>query len=363
MHGVQTERSAPAPLDELLCLGFRGVMPELGGAPRRTGIGAAVCGRVRLGAGAILNAYSVIRGDGHDVDVGTDFYLGERSTVHIAHEQYPAIVGHEVTVGRNAVVHACRVGDRCVIEDNTAVLDGAVVGAGSVLTAGSIVYPRAELPPGHLCRGSPAVPLRRLEPGELMLLRGRVRNASAGEQAADGLEIDAPAAARGRLPDEAQGYVAPNAQVEGRLALAPDASVWFGCALDGGGRGILVGAGANIQDNTVIYAMSSPVRIGAGVTIGHNVSLQDCEIGDFSLIGMASFVAPGTVIEPDVLLAAGSSTQPRQVLESGWLWGGRPARRITPMSDVRRELVRSVARIYCEYAVEFAKSAGAGFGD
>ncbi|HEX7155901.1 MAG TPA: gamma carbonic anhydrase family protein [Burkholderiaceae bacterium] len=363
MHRPRTGRPAPAPLDELLCLGFRGVMPELGGAPRRTGAGAALCGRVRLGAGAILHAYSVIRGDGHDVDVGTDFHLGERSTVHIAHEQYPAIVGHEVTVGRNAVVHACRIGDRCVLEDNTAVLDGAVVGAGSVLTAGSIVYPRAELPAGHLCRGSPAVAFRRLEPGELMLMRGRVRNASAGGQADAEVAIDAPAATAGFAPAEALGWVAPTAQVEGRLALAPDASVWFGCALDGGPRGILVGAGSNIQDNTVIYAMSSPVKIGAGVTVGHNVSLQDCEIGDFSLIGMASFVAPGTVIEADVLLAAGSSTQPRQVLEGGWLWGGRPARRIAPMTDERRQLIRSVARIYCEYAVEFARSVGAGLAD
>jgi carbonic anhydrase/acetyltransferase-like protein (isoleucine patch superfamily) len=102
--------------------------------------------------------------------------------------------------------------------------------------------------------------------------------------------------------------------------------------------------------------MSSPLQIGEGVTVGHNVSLQDCRIGSHSMIGMSSFVAAGTVVEGDVMLAAGSITLPRQVLHAGWLWGGRPARAISPMTVERRRMVETSARVYQDYMKGFRQS-------
>jgi hypothetical protein len=67
-----------------------------------------------------------------------------------------------VTVGRNAVVHACTVADQCVIEDNVVILDGSVVEGGVVVDAGSVAFPRSQLVSGYLYSGSPAKPIRLL---------------------------------------------------------------------------------------------------------------------------------------------------------------------------------------------------------
>jgi carbonic anhydrase/acetyltransferase-like protein (isoleucine patch superfamily) len=343
---------ATRPLPDLLCLGYNDRLPEFAAAPRRTAPVATVCGRVRVGAGAQLGPSSVIRGDGHDIHIGDDFFLGERSTVHVAHEELPTTIGGGVTVGANAVLRSCRLGDRCVIEDSVVILEGAQVGAGVALERGSLVPAGAVLEAGFLYRGNPAAPVRALESGELALLRGRVRNAPLSEAATLAPAPPMAPARRAALG----GFVALTAQVEGRLEMARDASIWFGARIDGGHHGITVGEGSNLQDNCSAYAMASALQIGEGVTVGHNVSLQDCRIGSHSMIGMSSFIAAGTVVEADVILSAGSITLPRQVLHSGWLWGGRPARAISPMTTERRRLVEASARVYRDYMKGFRRS-------
>ncbi len=327
------------PLPDLLCLSYRDRAPEFAGAPRRALAVATVCGRVRLGAGAHLGPGSVIRGDGHDIRIGDDFFLGERATLHAAHDDAPMAIGAGVTVGDNAVLRSCQVGDRCVLEDGVVVLDGSWLEPGLALERGSLVPAGARLAGGYLYRGRPAVAARTLEPGELALLRGRLRHAP----------VSAEAAARGpRRVDLEQrarwnGFVALTAEVEGRLELAHDASVWFGAHVDGGRHGVVLGEGSNLQDNCRAYAMSSAVQVGAGVTVGQNACLQDCRIGDGSMIGAAAFIAAGTVVDADVLLAAGSATLPRQVLAGGWHWGGRPARALAPLTAAERDGIERAA--------------------
>ena len=334
-------------LPELLCLSFQDRRPEFVSAPRRAVGVATVCGRVRVGAGAQLCAGSVIRGDGHEVRIGDDFFMGERSTIRVAHEHLPTLIGTGVTLGSRCALRACRIGDRVVLEDEVVVLDGAVVGAGSVLERGCLVPAGADLPAGYLYRGNPAVAVRALEAGELSLLRGRVRNAPSQEPAAG-----APPPLGPVWP----GFVALTAHVDGQLRIDREASIWFGARVDGGHHGVHLGEGSNLQDNSSAYAMASPLEIGVGVTVGHNVSLQDCRIGDHSLIGPASFVAAGTVVETDVILAPGSVTRPRQVLHSGWMWGGRPARPLEPMDAQGRAVVEKSARVHRDYLHAFRQA-------
>jgi carbonic anhydrase/acetyltransferase-like protein (isoleucine patch superfamily) len=344
---------ASRPLPDLLCLGYKDRQPEFASAPRRAAAVATVCGRVRIGGGAQLGPSSVIRGDGHEIQIGDDFFLGERSTVHVAHEQTPTTIGLSVTVGGNAVLRSCRIGDRCVIEDNVVVEERAEIGAGAALERGSLVAAGTALPGGYLYRGNPAAPVRALEAGELLLMRGRVRNAPISESAS----LGQPAARMGAAGSErADGFVALTAQVEGKLHMAHDASIWFGARIDGGHHGIRLGPGSNLQDNCSAYAMSSALDIGEGVTVGHNASLQDCRIGSHSMIGMSSFVAAGTVVEGDVILVAGSVTLPRQVLQEGWVWGGRPARALSPMTAECRRMVVWSARVHQDYASGFRQS-------
>jgi len=338
------------PLPQLLCLAYGGVRPEFSAPPRCSGAVATVCGQVRIGSGAQLGEDAVVRGDGHEIRIGTDFFLGERSSVHVAHERLPTLIGNNVTVGRHAVLRACRVGDGCVLEDRVTVLDDAQLGAGCVIEGNSVVPGGAVLEGGTLYRGTPARAVRRLEPGELLRLRGRVRNAAAREGDAQ----EAPRRAPQATAD--QGFLALTAQVEGALRMASDAGVWFGARLDGGSQGIRVGDGSSLHDNCQAHAISRPLEIGAGVTVEHNVALHDCRIGDRALIGASSFLNAGTVVEDDVILQAGSLTLPHQVLHGGWSWGGRPARALAPLSEQDRLRIADSARIWRGYAAGFRDS-------
>ncbi|MBK8018258.1 MAG: gamma carbonic anhydrase family protein [Betaproteobacteria bacterium] len=301
----------------------------------------AIIGRTTLGKGARFGSLATLRADGHHITVGDDFWMGARSTIHIAHEVLPAVVGHGVTVGYNTTVHACTVGNGCVIEDNVVILDGAVVGDNCVVAAGSVVFPRAQLPAGHYCEGSPAKPVRELTPEQVKAARERLR----------GLSLPARVLPPAGLPPRlgSSNFIAPTSVLEGRISLAPDASIWYACELRAGEHEISVGEGTNVQDNTVILANHGPVRIGAGVTVGHNVLIQTADIGHKALIGIGSVLGAGTVVEDDVLLAAGSVTLPGQRLTAGSMWAGRPARKLGPLDDAKRHIITYGAKHYVDY--------------
>ncbi|MBZ0138494.1 MAG: gamma carbonic anhydrase family protein, partial [Pseudorhodoplanes sp.] len=110
----------------------------------------------------------------------------------------------------------------------------------------------------------------------------------------------------------------------------------------------------NIQDNTVIRCTGAQgVTIGRDTTIGHNVTIHDCVIGNGALIGIGSVVAPGTIAEDRVLLAAGACTTPGQVLETGWLYAGNPAKKLAPLDSGKFALIDMIIGHYCQYAIDY----------
>ncbi|GJD51823.1 Carnitine operon protein CaiE [Methylobacterium crusticola] len=324
-----------------LLLPFAETEPAFAARPVWCGRGSAVIGRASLGAQAWLGDDSVIRADGHDVVVGDRFWLGARSTLHIAADVYPCIVGDRVTVGRNAVVHACTVGDDGVIEDECVVLDGSVIEDGVLLEAGSTVFPRSTLPSGFAYAGSPARPLRRLAPGELAERAERLREAAAEDAATppgDALALDPTV------------FVARTARLRGRVGLAPGASVFFSSTLEAEVGPIVIGPNVNVQDNCVLHTRAEGLVIERDTTLGHNVRASDGRIGPRCLIGMGATLSPGTIVAEDVLLAAGAATDPGQVLDAGWLWGGRPARAIARLDEDKRAMMRRTVASYGAYA-------------
>lgn len=303
-------------------------------------------GRATLGSNAKLGASSVVRADGHFVRIGDDFFLGDRSTVHIAHDVYPTIVGDRVSVGKNAVVHACTVGSDVVVGDGAVILDGSVVADNVVIDAHSIVFPRTEVVGGKFHAGMPARPVRDIRAGELEELSVHIRRT-------DAVSAASPAVAEGKRHESV--FVAGTARLHGRVDAAEDSSIWFGCDFDADGGEIAIGQNTNIQDNTWIRCRSGRrFSIGADSTIGHNVTLGDCTIGARSLIGIGAVVANGTIVEDDVFLAAGGETTEDQVLERGYLWGRQPAVKMAPLDQAKRELIRITVEHYCNYARAFA---------
>ena len=330
-----------------LILPYEGVLPIFSARPVWCGPGSTVIGASAIGAQAWLGDDSVIRGDGQTITVGDRFWLGNRSTVHIATETHPTEIGHRVTVGRNAVVHACTVGSDVVIEDEAIILDGSVVGDGVLIEAGSTVFPRSELEPGFVYGGTPAKQKRPISAEEIAERAERLREAAAS----------APVAAGSPAPEvEDSVFVARNARLSGRVALGAGSSVFFSCILGAEVGPIVVGADSNIQDNSVIRTRGEGVVIGRDTTIAHNVRMADCRIGARSLIGIGCVLASGTVVADDVMLAGGATTDPGQLLESGHLWGGRPARIIGSLDQAKRATMAQIVEGYCAHGRSYREA-------
>ena len=155
-----------------------------------------------------------------------------------------------------------------------------------------------------------------------------------------------------RLADTA--WVADSAQVMGNVELAAETSVWFGAVLRGDTEVIRVGRGSNIQEHSVVHAdMGFPVSIGENVTVGHQVMLHGCSIGDGSLIGIQAVVLNGAKIGKHCLVGAGALVTEGKQFPDGSMIIGAPAkvvRQLTP--EQMAELDRS-AEHYVENARRF----------
>lgn len=136
-------------------------------------------------------------------------------------------------------------------------------------------------------------------------------------------------------------YVHESAQVIGDVQVGSDSSIWCNTVLRGDVNRIEIGSSTNIQDFAMGHVShksaakpnGSPLLIGNYVTIGHSVILHGCTVGDECLIGMGSIIMDDAVICERVMVGAGSLVSPGKVLESGYLYVGRPAIRIRALSS------------------------------
>ena len=156
-------------------------------------------------------------------------------------------------------------------------------------------------------------------------------------------------------------WVHARATVIGEVTLGADASVWPGAVIRGDVNSIAIGDATNIQDGSVLHVShktsANPVGgalvIGARVTVGHAVILHACTIEDECLIGMGSIILDRAVIQKQVLLGAGSLVPEGKVLESGYLYLGRPAKRVRALTDEEIAYFNYSARHYVALAQSY----------
>ncbi len=127
---------------------------------------ADVIGQVKLGANSSLWYGVVARGDINEIIIGENTNIQDLTMLHVI-EGTALIIGAGVSVGHNAILHACTVEDNCLIGMGAIVLDGAHIGKNSVVAAGSVVAPGKSFPEGSMIMGSPAKVVRELSPEEL----------------------------------------------------------------------------------------------------------------------------------------------------------------------------------------------------
>lgn len=155
-----------------------------------------------------------------------------------------------------------------------------------------------------------------------------------------------------RIADSA--YIDPLALVIGDVEIGANASLWPQVVVRGDIHSIKIGDNTNIQDGSVLHVSHDsefapggfPLVVGRGVTVGHSAVLHGCTIEDGCLIGMGSLVMDGAVIQTGAMLGAGSLVSPGVVVEGGYLWLGRPARRVRPLTAEESRYLRYSAEHY-----------------
>ena len=142
---------------------------------------------------------------------------------------------------------------------------------------------------------------------------------------------------------DAEAWVAPSADLMGKVRLGPGASVWFGAVLRGDNELIDIGAGSNIQENSVLHTdMGFPLVIGANCTIGHTAMLHGCVIGEGSLIGMGATVLNGAKIGKGCLIGACALITEGKEIPDYSLVMGSPGKVIRQLDEAAQaRLIRS----------------------
>jgi len=155
-------------------------------------------------------------------------------------------------------------------------------------------------------------------------------------------------------------YVAESADVIGEVHLAEGSSVWSQASVRGDNEIIRIGARSNVQESAVLHTdIGYPLTIGEDVTIGHQVMLHGCTVGDGALIGIQAVVLNGAVIGKNCLVGAGALVTEGKVFDAeGMLILGSPAKVVRPLSEMELARMGIGTAMYVQKASEFKTELG-----
>lgn len=148
-------------------------------------------------------------------------------------------------------------------------------------------------------------------------------------------------------------FLADDVQIVGRVKLGKKTSIWFGSVLRADIAEIVIGDYSNIQDGTVVHVdYKKPTIVGKHVTVGHNVTLHACKVGDGALIGMGSIILNGVVIGKEAIVAAGAVVPPGTIIPARTLWMGVPAKQTKKLTAKEYGKGRHLAKEYAERIIK-----------
>ena len=152
----------------------------------------------------------------------------------------------------------------------------------------------------------------------------------------------------------ASAWIAPDANLIGKIVVEDEASIWFGATLRGDNEEIRVGRGSNVQENCVLHTdMGFPLIIGADCTIGHKAMLHGCIIGEGSLIGMGATILNGAKIGKGCLIGAGALITEGKDIPDGSLVMGAPGKVVRQLDEAGLARLRASAAGYRANARRF----------
>ena len=133
--------------------------------------GAHIVGNVSLGENVGIWYNAVVRADMESITIGNNTNIQDNCTLHTGNG-FPIVVGEGVTIGHNAIVHGCHIGDNTVIGMGSILLNGAKVGRNCIIGAGALVTGKMEIPDNSMAFGNPAKIIRKLTSKEIMANKG-----------------------------------------------------------------------------------------------------------------------------------------------------------------------------------------------
>lgn len=158
-------------------------------------------------------------------------------------------------------------------------------------------------------------------------------------------------------------YIDSQAVVIGDVTLGDDVSVWPMAVIRGDVNSISIGNSCSIQDGAILHVThdgpytpsGKPLRLGQGVTVGHQAVLHGCTIDDYCLIGMGALVLDAVHVNERVMIGAGSVVTPGKILESGYLYLGNPARQVRQLTSTELEQLEYSAKHYVRLKNRYLK--------
>ncbi len=152
-------------------------------------------------------------------------------------------------------------------------------------------------------------------------------------------------------------WVADSAQVIGKVELGENVSVWFGTVIRGDSEVIRIGKGSNIQDASVLHADPGvPLTLGENVSVGHQVMLHGCTVGDGTLIGIGAVVLNRARIGKNCLVGAGSLVTEGKEFPDGSMILGSPARVARQLTPEQITGLQGIAQHYVDNTALFRRS-------
>lgn len=163
-------------MNEKLIMSYKSLNPSIDDSVY-VAPGAAVIGDVHIEEGASIWFNTVVRGDIEKIRIGKYTNIQDNATVHVMGHN-STIIGNYVTVGHNALVHGCTVGNNCLIGMGAILLGYCQIGENSVIAAGAVVTERQIIPPNSMVMGVPAKVVRALTEEEVKAIHQSAINYS-----------------------------------------------------------------------------------------------------------------------------------------------------------------------------------------
>ena len=125
---------------------------------------ATVVGDVQMGEECSVWFNAVVRGDVHFIRMGDRVNVQDNAVIHCTYQKFPTTIGHNVSIGHNAIVHGCTLHDNVLVGMGSIVMDGCVVESNSIIAAGTVLTAGTHVPAGSIFAGIPAKKIKDISP-------------------------------------------------------------------------------------------------------------------------------------------------------------------------------------------------------